>query len=352
MAVTNSNKTLTVLEDSVPYSGNLVDDVSYTITGFTIAGQAGPFVLGTAYNVANKGSIQIDSDGDYIFDSANDFYGSFPVVSVTVTDGVDSVVSTLSITVNPVSDAPVSSNATIFLLEDSVYNFSSNDFSITDVDGDALKSVKIKSLPAKGILKLGANTVVVNQVINAGVLGTLTFTPTANQFGVPYTNFTYSIIDEGSLANSGVTESVANYTVTVNVISINDEPSAAEAGWVAGDATRILIAMNLPMGKYQFDQMNLCMNQVAEIDPTTVQRIRTLLEQWDTAQAALTTGNITSDGRTLVKADVLEWESNKDGSSGPEAEIARVVAQLYQYFSFCPVCSNGRPFQTTTLIRS
>lgn len=123
-------------------------------------------------------------------------------------------------------------------------------------------------------------------------------------------------------------------------------------GWVEGDPSRLLIAMSLPIGQYQVDQITLCMNQLCEIDSTTVARVRTLLTQWDTAQAALTTSNITSDGRTLIKADVLEWESSKDGSSGPEAEINRIISQLYQYFSFCPVCSQGRPGGATRLIRS
>lgn len=125
-----------------------------------------------------------------------------------------------------------------------------------------------------------------------------------------------------------------------------------DCGWVAGDPSRALIAMNLPIGQYQVNEITLCMNQLCAIDPTTVTKVRTLLTQWDTAQTALTTSNITSDGRTLIKADVLEWESSKDGSSGPEAEISRIVTQLYQYFGFCPVCSTGKPNQSTALIRS
>ena len=123
-------------------------------------------------------------------------------------------------------------------------------------------------------------------------------------------------------------------------------------GWVAGDPSRALIAMSLPIGQYQVNQITVCMNQLCEIDATAVERVRTLLAQWDTAQATLTTSNITNDGRTLIKADVLEWESSKDGSSGPEAEISRIVAQLYRYFSFCPVCSQGRPAMATQLLRS
>ena len=123
-------------------------------------------------------------------------------------------------------------------------------------------------------------------------------------------------------------------------------------GWVAGDPSRVLIAMGLPIGQYQVNEITVCMNQLCDIDSTTVDKVRTLLTDWDTAQASLKSSNITSDGRTLIKADVLEWEANKDGSSGPEAEISRISGILYQYFSFCPVCANGGPSGATALIRS
>lgn len=110
--------------------------------------------------------------------------------------------------------------------------------------------------------------------------------------------------------------------------------------------------MGLPIGQYQVNEITLCMNQLCDIDSTVVTKVRSLLADWDSAQAALKSGNITDDGRTLIKADVLEWESNKDGSSGPEAEISRVSGILYQYFSFCPVCAGGGPGNATVLIRS
>lgn len=123
-------------------------------------------------------------------------------------------------------------------------------------------------------------------------------------------------------------------------------------GWVAGDPSRTLIAMGLPIGQYQVNQITVCMNQLCEIDPTTVAKVRTLLTQFEAAQTKLTTSNINDDGRTLIKADVLEWESSKDKSSGPEAEIVRVRSQLLQYFSFCPVCANVSAANVTLLVRS
>jgi hypothetical protein len=114
------------------------------------------------------------------------------------------------------------------------------------------------------------------------------------------------------------------------------------AGWSNGDEVRVLIASGLLISVYHKEQIIVCMNQLAEISPTLVSPIQDLLDQFDEAQVNMTTLNADSSGKTLVKADVLEWETGQPGNSySPEREIARIQGLLYQYFGSCPLYGGG-----------
>jgi hypothetical protein len=124
------------------------------------------------------------------------------------------------------------------------------------------------------------------------------------------------------------------------------------AGWVSGDEMRVLIASGLLVSGYHKEQMIVCMNEVATLSPTLVGPIQDLLDQFEEAQTNMTSLNASGNGKTLIKADVLEWEASQLGMSySPEREISRIQGLLYQYFGSCPLFGNG--FSTyTKLIRS
>lgn len=124
------------------------------------------------------------------------------------------------------------------------------------------------------------------------------------------------------------------------------------AGWVNGDEMRVLIASGLLVSGYHKEQMIVCMNEVASLSPTLVGPIQDLLDQFEEAQANMTSLNASGNGKTLIKADVLEWEASQLGASySPEREISRIRGLLYQYFGSCPLFGNG--FSTySALIRS
>ena len=86
-----------------------------TVDSYTVAGMMGTFNVGDATSVTIDGSIigelTINTDGSYIFDPAENFSGTVPVVTIAVNNGPnaatpESGTETLTITVNPVSDAP------------------------------------------------------------------------------------------------------------------------------------------------------------------------------------------------------------------------------------------------------
>ncbi|ADQ81040.1 cell surface receptor IPT/TIG domain protein [Paludibacter propionicigenes WB4] len=82
------------------------------------------------------------------------------------------------------------------------YTFELNDFIFSSVDKNLLAKIKITTLTSKGTLYLDANN---NNIVDAGeavvlnqeiakadlVAGTLKFNPAANEYGSPYTTFTF-----------------------------------------------------------------------------------------------------------------------------------------------------------------
>lgn len=118
-------------------------------------------------------------------------------------------------------------------------------------------------------------------------------------------------------------------------------------GWVLGDDVRLLLAADLPLGSYPSTQIVADMNYLGANFPTAVSQVRALLASYDSAQSALSTLNSTSEGRTLTKADILEWQPSTPGSTyGPERELLRIRALLAQYFAFSPL------FPSTTALSS
>lgn len=109
-------------------------------------------------------------------------------------------------------------------------------------------------------------------------------------------------------------------------------------GWVAGDDSRVLLAAGLGLGVYQIRQIQLDMNYLgAEIDGF-VTSVQDLLDAYDEIQSKLSTLNQDSDGKVLIKADVLEWAVKAPGMTySPERELDRIRSLLYQYFGTSPL---------------
>jgi hypothetical protein len=122
-------------------------------------------------------------------------------------------------------------------------------------------------------------------------------------------------------------------------------------GWSQGDQVRLLIASGLTIGGYQIQQITVSMNELGAISTDAVSSVIDLLDQFETAQSKLTELNTDSNGRVLVKADVLQWEQAKVYNSyNPQLEISRIRGLLYQYMSSCPLYTSQD--KGTNLVRS
>ncbi|AUV86140.1 tandem-95 repeat protein [Vibrio campbellii] len=162
---------------------------------------------------ADQGTVEI-VDGKLVFTPADNFNGE-ATISYTVSDGELEDSAEVSVTVNPVNDAPVANDDNVVTDEDTPVTIDvlPND---TDVDGDTLTIVNA-SVPAdQGAVEI--------------VDGKLVFTPAENFNGEATISYTVS---------DGVLEDSAEVSVTVN--PINDAPVANDDSAVTDEDTPVTI---------------------------------------------------------------------------------------------------------------
>uniref|UniRef100_UPI001FCDE1F0 retention module-containing protein n=1 Tax=Aeromonas jandaei TaxID=650 RepID=UPI001FCDE1F0 len=103
------DETVTTQEDS-PISGNLLDNstnpdgpATATIVSYDWGINIG-VTAGVAATITGVGTLIINADGSYTFTPATNYDGAVPAVTYQVTDGQDTVSSTLVITITPVDE--------------------------------------------------------------------------------------------------------------------------------------------------------------------------------------------------------------------------------------------------------
>ena len=179
-APSSSDLSLTTDEDT-PINFSLIgNDVDSTLTY-------------TTSNPANGVLSCINENCTY---TPNSNYNGTDSFTYTVSDGEFSSSSNVTITVNPISDIPVSNDLSLTTNEDTDLNFNLN---ATDNDGDILTYI-IVSNPANGTLNCTADACL--------------YSPNTNYNGTD--SFTYKVNDGTSDSNTA--------TGTINVVSINDVP--------------------------------------------------------------------------------------------------------------------------------
>jgi hypothetical protein len=125
-------------------------------------------------------------------------------------------------------------------------------------------------------------------------------------------------------------------------------------GWVAGDIERILLVLEIGVSEYTINELTVCANKLGEMSSTLVGVVRGLLSDYDSAVTVQKGLGVDDDaGRVLKKADVLEWEVNKDGRyDAIMKEKGRIYNELVKIFSYCPIVVNGGGRHSTSLFRS
>ncbi len=205
----------TVDEDSSLAGGNVLADNG---SGPDSDPDGDPLTVSLVTGPAN-GTLALNADGTFSYTPTDDFHGTDSFVYRIDDGNGGSSTATVSIVVNPVNDVPSGANKTVTIAEDASYGFSLADFGFSDADtGDALSSVTITTLPTNGMLTLDGVAVAAGQVVNAGDISKLSFTPDADETGRAYSTFSFQVSD-GSAADP-----TAN-TFTFNVDPVNDAPA-------------------------------------------------------------------------------------------------------------------------------
>ena len=165
----------------------------------------------------SQGSININSvNGAITYTPSANFNGedSFNYVVKDVDDGTSNE-ATVSITINPINDAPVANDDSVTnLFEDISYpiNVLGNDSDAEN--GIDITTVSIDREPNEGLVSVDPTT------------GVISYTPGANYFGSD--SFTYRVSDDGSgSAGSMINPKQSNVAkVNLTIASVNDLPVA------------------------------------------------------------------------------------------------------------------------------
>jgi len=241
----DGNETNTVAEDTTltvadGAAGDLlnnatdVDSATLTISTFSVAGQGGPFVVGTGYAIAGVGTITINANGSYSFAPTANFVGTIPLITYTVSDGAGGTdTSTLTLTMVAANDAPAGTNNTVTITEDTAYAFSAGSFGFSDPNdtpANAFQAVIITTLPppSEGTLLLNGVAVTPGQTIAVADIPNLVFQPTANVNGTSVGSFTFQVVDDGGTANNGLDTDQTPNTFAFNITAVNDAPVATD----------------------------------------------------------------------------------------------------------------------------
>ncbi len=160
------------------------------------------------------------------------------------------------------NEAPTATSSAIAATEDTNRVFTAADFGFSDgADGDVLSAVIITATPTAGTLKYrdSDNTwkdVMPNQHINKAQIdaGALVFKAAQNAHGNNYSTIKFKVQDSGGTSGAGQDTS-GEYTLTLNVESVNDAPSGVMAPQVTsitiGGLKKVDGTDSLANGTYQ-----------------------------------------------------------------------------------------------------
>ena len=114
--------------------------------------------------------------------------------------------------------------------------------------------------------------------------------------------------------------------------------------WDAGDDLRVIEALMLPFGSYTLTCVGRCCNELEDMSPEAVLKVKDLLDDYEAADDAESGQNLgDTEGKVLVKADVLEWQVVGNGQSGPAKEKGKIRAEIARYFRFCSCLAGQLP---------
>ena len=219
------------------------DALTYSITSLPANG----ILSGTAPNITYSPSLNFNGSDSFTF---------------TVNDGsVNSSPASISITVNPINDAPIADSQSVTTQEDQPKNIT---LVGSDVDGDVLSFIVVVA-PDRGSL--------------SGSGSSLTYTPNSNYFGTDL--FTFQASD------GQVTSNVA--TVNINITPLNDAPVAVADFLVTDEDTPLTFTIT----SNDFDPDGTVDPSTVDLDPSTPAEEKTFTAPGEGSYTVNASGTVT-----------------------------------------------------------
>lgn len=238
------DKTISTLEDT-PYEFNLTDflysDVeshnvlNIIVTALPTNGElvlgGVPVLVGQSVNVTAISLLEFIPEPGMNGLAYDSFEYLLQDDGGTANGGNDTDLSGKNITIDVVSvnDAPMGADNTLHGIEDKMRYFTAADFGFTDPDNDSFMSLIIETLPQDGQLTYTGAPVSVGDEIAYNFIHELGFQAAPNEFGAAYTQFEFSVRDDGGVFNGGSDNSIATNVITLDIDPVNDPPSGSDA---------------------------------------------------------------------------------------------------------------------------
>ncbi len=196
------------------------DDTSIDIANlFTDPDNDDSAITKTVQSVTNATLITATINGNLLtIDYLENQFGTATVTIRGTSNGL-TVDEVFEVTVNPVNDAPTGGDSDVSTNEDVVYTFQESDFTYNDIENDNFAGIKIVSVETAGDLNYSGTDVA--EDTDYPNVSSLEFIPETNGTGSPYAIFTYKVKDSAGAF------SILNYTMTINVLEIDDPPTIA-----------------------------------------------------------------------------------------------------------------------------
>jgi FtsP/CotA-like multicopper oxidase with cupredoxin domain len=154
LTVADGSAGIPLATDDGPYTTN--EDTQLVVAALGVLDNDGPGTTASRLSGPIHGSLSLAADGSFIYMPAPDYHGADSFTYQAVSGGVSSLPATVTLTINPVNDAPVAANNAYSVVASNTLNVAApgvlgND---SDVDGDPLTSVNPSALAG---LALNAN---------------------------------------------------------------------------------------------------------------------------------------------------------------------------------------------------
>nr|WP_264083076.1 retention module-containing protein [Aeromonas hydrophila] len=215
--LTDQGEQLVVAEDGV-LNGNLLDNTVNTdgpsaasVLLFSWGGNAN-VAVGTSVTIDGIGTLVVNGDGSFTFTPAPNYDGAVPPVVYTVTDGTDTVQSTLELTITPVNDL-ADQGENVVVTEDATVSGNLLD---NTVDNDGPQAATVTGFSWGGV----ANSILGTPVTLAGV-GTLLVNADGSYQFTPATNYDGPVPAVSYTVTDGTDSVQSILTITITPV---DEP--------------------------------------------------------------------------------------------------------------------------------